>query len=354
QPFMWVRNGFPIATGRLSLSASFESAGSSVRDVVGSFSGSGIIDMNGLELDGLENEALLAILASADADGFELESENISRLVSSVIASGKFFANEVSVPFTMAAGVLRMPNIVMTDTGSTVRGEARLDLADQDVDARFDVEFDPEENALTGAAPALSIAFLGSVRAPERTLDVGEFSNYLSLRAFERERRRVEILQAVVLENQRMRREALLARQQARDDREAAIERRRLEAERLTRERQRQERERIARLEAEQREKEEAEAERLRAEEAARRAEEEARRAEEEEKARLLDEAQARAAQQFADRLARGEAAPPTLEDDFIRQLEDAVRQAGEQDGQQGNRRRELPELQFNFETFSE
>ncbi|MEM9107995.1 MAG: AsmA-like C-terminal region-containing protein, partial [Pseudomonadota bacterium] len=144
QPFMWVRNGFPIATGRLSLSASFESAGSSVRDVVGSFSGSGIIDMNGLELDGLENEALLAILASADADGFELEAENIRRLVSSVIASGKFFANEVSVPFTMAAGVLRMPNIVMTDTGSTVRGEARLDLADQDVDARFDVEFDPE------------------------------------------------------------------------------------------------------------------------------------------------------------------------------------------------------------------
>ena len=158
-----------------------------------------------------------------------------------------------------------------------------------------------------------------------------------------------------------MRREALLAKQQVRNHRQAAIERKRLEAERLVRERERRERERIARLEAEQREEEEAEAERLRAEEArrraeeeARRAEEEARRAEEEEKARLLDEAQARAAQQFADRLAKGEAAPPSLEDDFIRQLEDAVRQAGEKDGQQGSSRRELPKLQFDFETFSE
>ena len=89
--------------------------------------------MDGLELDGLENEALLAILASADADGFELEPDNIRRLVNSVIASGKFFADEVSVPFTMAAGVLRMPNIVMEDAGATVRGEARLRCLGVDV-----------------------------------------------------------------------------------------------------------------------------------------------------------------------------------------------------------------------------
>ncbi|MCP4999476.1 MAG: AsmA family protein [Hyphomicrobiales bacterium] len=355
QPVMWTRDGFPIASGNFNLSASFESAGKSVRDVVGSLSGSGIIEIGDLELEGLENESLAPILAAADEDSFEVDGDSVKALTDRIISSGNFFADEVSVPFTMAAGTLRMPNIVMTDSGATVRGEARFDMVDEAVNARFDVEFDPEENALTGAAPALSIAFLGPVNAPDRMLEVAELANFLSLRAFERERRRVEILQAVVLENQRMRREALLAKQQAKSYRQASLERKRLEAERAANEQTRVERERIARLEAEQREKQEAEAAALSAEE--------------DERARLLDEAQLRAAQEFADRLARGEAAPPSLQDDFIRKLEDAVRRAGEKDGasatpdaqsnlpipdERGSQSgRRLPELKFDFDTLN-
>ncbi|MEX3010043.1 AsmA family protein [Hoeflea sp. TYP-13] len=361
QPVMWKRDGFPIATGNFNLSASFEGAGKSVRDVVGSLSGSGIIEVSGLELEGLENESLTPLLAAADEDGFEVNGDNVKQLTERIVSSGNYFADNVSVPFTMAAGTLRMPNIVMTDAGATVRGEARFDLVDEAVNARFDVEFDPEDNALTGAAPALSVAFLGPVGAPDRMLDVAELANFLSLRAFERERRRVEILQAVVLENQRMRREALLAKQQARSYRQASLERRRLEAERAANERERVEQERIARLEAEAKAKREAEAAIIKAQE--------------EEKARLLDEAQLRAAQEFADRLARGEAAPPSLQDDFIRLLEDAVRRAGEQAGEPGasansatpeaprrtpvprergaQNERRLPELQLNFDTLN-
>ena len=47
------------------------------------------------------------------------------------------------------------------------------------------------------------------------TVDVTELSNFLSLRAFERERRRVETLQANVLEKQRLRREVALYRARA-------------------------------------------------------------------------------------------------------------------------------------------
>ncbi|MDA4846451.1 AsmA family protein [Hoeflea sp. E7-10] len=312
---MWKRGGFPIATGGLGVSASFEGAGKSVQEVVASLSGSGIIETSGLELSGLENESLAPILAAADDEGFEIDGDNVKVLADRVVSSGSYYADAVTAPFTMAAGTVRMPNIVLSDDGATVRGEARIDLVDEAIDARFDVEFDPEDNALTGAAPALSLAFLGPVAAPDRTIDAAELANFLSLRAFERERRRVEILQAVVLENQRMRREALLAKQQEKAYRDAAQERRRLERERdtedearLEQERQtRIEQERLARLEAEENERREAE--------------EAALRAREEELERQLDAAARRA----ADRMSR----PP--QDDFLQQLENAVRQAGEQ-----------------------
>ncbi len=309
-PLMWKRGGFPIATGKLDVSASFEGAGKSVQEVVASLSGSGIVETSGLELAGLENESLAPILAAADDEGFEVEGDNVKVLTDRIVSSGNYYADAVTVPFTMAAGTLRMPNIVMTDAGATVRGEARIDLVDEAVDARFDVEFDPEDSALTGAAPALSLAFLGPVTAPDRMLDVAELTNFLSLRAFERERRRVEILQAVVLENQRMRREALLAKQQEKAYRDAAQERRRIERERAreleTEEEARLEQERLARLEAEEDERKQAE--------------EAALRAREEELERQLDAAARRA----ADRMSR----PP--QDDFLQQLEDAVRQADE------------------------
>ncbi|MEM6463803.1 MAG: AsmA family protein [Pseudomonadota bacterium] len=340
RPVIWSHDGFPVATGRFDLSASFEGAGTSQQDVVGSLSGSGIIDIGGLDLEGFENESLMPILMAADEEGFELDGRNIEELVENVLSNGKFFAGEVSLPFTMAAGTLRMPNIDMSDTGATVRGEARLSLVEEIVNARFSVEFDPEDEALTGAAPAVTLAFRGPLRQPIRSLDVSEMANFLSLRAFERERRRVEILQAVVLENQRLRREALLAKQRADSDRDAALRRRQLEEERAANERNRIEQERVARLEEEQRAREEAEAAALLAEE--------------EEEARLLDEAQQRAAREFAERLARGEAAPPTQQDEFILQLEDAVRRAGETGGTGQIERQPLPELKFDFESYSD
>ncbi|WP_419911048.1 AsmA-like C-terminal region-containing protein [Hoeflea sp.] len=304
---MWTRAGFPVATGKFGVSASFEGAGKSVQEVVGSLSGSGIVETSGLELSGLENESLAPILTAADDEGFEVDGDNVRQLADRIVSSGNYYADTVTAPFTMAAGTLRMPNIVLSDDGATVRGEARIDLVDEAVDARFDVEYDPEGNALTGAAPALSLAFLGPLSAPDRSLDAAELTNFLSLRAFERERRRVEILQAVVLENQRMRREALLAKQQERTYRDAARERQLRERERESDEEARLEQERLARLEAEENARKEAEAAALRVRE--------------EELERRLDEAARRA----ADRI------QPSPEDDFMQQLEDAVRQADEQ-----------------------
>ena len=52
----------------------------------------------------------------------------------------------------------------------------------------------------------------GPLAAPRRNVDITALTGFLSLRKFEQERRRVEILQANIAEKQRLRREAALYR----------------------------------------------------------------------------------------------------------------------------------------------
>jgi hypothetical protein len=81
--------------------------------------------------------------------------------------------------------------------------------------AGIDVNFRPGEAAVTGAEAQARLDYAGLLSSPGVTLDVTDLTNFLSLRAFERERRRVDILQANVLEKQRLRREVGLYKAKA-------------------------------------------------------------------------------------------------------------------------------------------
>ena len=72
---------------------------------------------------------------------------------------------------------------------------------------------------MAGAEPTVSLGWKGAFAAPQRSLDLTTMTSFLSLRKFEQERRRVEILQGKMQEKQRLRRESALyrARQAERD-----------------------------------------------------------------------------------------------------------------------------------------
>ncbi len=134
--------------------------------------------------------------------------------------------------------------------------------------------FRPGDEALAGAEPRVRLSYAGLLSSPGVNLDVADLSNFLSLRAFERERRRVETLQANVFEKQRLRREVQLYKAKAQ---QREVERLRAVAEERRRAAAAAEAERVkADLAAR------AEAERKAAEEAARKAAEEAARIERE------------------------------------------------------------------------
>ncbi|OLP61327.1 hypothetical protein BJF93_21380 [Xaviernesmea oryzae] len=283
---VWQRQGQPVARGTGDFAVTFNASGASPRAMAQSLTGSGTLALKDTVLKGIRTDVFPDLLAAADGQQGELTPARTAALAAPLVFAGEAKLGNVTIPFTIAGGTLRAQEIAAGDAGALVAGDLELQLPEDRIAGALTLTYKAGEAALAGAEPAVIVQVAGRLQDPGISVDYGPISGYLSLRAFERERRRVETLQANVLEKQRLRREAGLAR--------AQVEAR--EAERL-------------RLEEEDRRRRAAAAEaaRLRAEQA--RAAEEARRQAE---AAAQAAAAARQAREAAEAARRArEAAPP-------------------------------------------
>ena len=224
------------ARGRFDLTLVAEATGSSAHDLLAAINGSGELKLSGLTVARLDTGLFQPLLAAADDIKGDITTVAVAPLVGRLIGDGDSVLGDVTIPFNITDGVVRVQNAAAANAQAALSGDARIDLAAASIDATVSMTLAPGDEALSGAEPAMRILLSGDIAAPERKLDVTDVTNFLSLRAFERERRRVETLQANVLEKQRLRREVALykfnagERQLARE-KAAAEEKARLEEE---------------------------------------------------------------------------------------------------------------------------
>ena len=281
----------PLAiSGKLKLSGGFDGIGKTPLAIAGAVGGEGVLSVTDGLVEGIRLQGLPSVLEAADAEGFEIVAQAVQQLVRDAFLAGETGFSISDAPFAVSRGMFQMRNIV-PQTG--VKPEPSLDLAlnlvEGTASAMLTVAPDAGLEALEGASTEFSISAEGPVSEPSLAIATAPLEGFLSLRAFEREQRRVEILQSAVLERQRLRQDILRSETRQRYVTAKLEEQRRQEE---------AERERI-RLEKE------AEAERLRQQEADRQRKlEEQRRAEE--AARQAAEAAARAEQ---ERIAKEQAA---------------------------------------------
>ncbi len=290
-----------VAGGRADVTLAVDASGRSVRAMVEGASGSGEARVSDFVVRGLDTGALPLLLAAADGIEGDITPERVAGFASDAILKGQAALGAVRIPFALAGGRLRVQSVTAEDGKAALSGDADIDLAEGTMAGRLSVTYKAGEDALAGAEPEAALSYRGLVAAPGVELDVQPLANYLSLRRFETERRRVETLQANVLEKQRLRREAALYRSRA-EARAALAEAMRLQMEEEERRRaaarERAEKERSARAAAEEAERARRKAaddarRLLEAQEEARRlseqrAAEEARKAEEEARRRRL------------------------------------------------------------------
>ena len=206
----WVKDDKPLVSGTYDLAFAFESSGKSVDGILQSASGSGTLTLRDAQVEELDTSLFPSILALADQIKGDVTPDVVEPLISSLLTGGTSKLGTVAVPFTLANGKLQADTVAASDTSADLTADAKIDLAAMSIDANVRESFKAGEDALSGADPAITLSWTGPLNQPERSINAGELTNYLSLRAFERERRRVETLQANVLEKQRLRREVAL------------------------------------------------------------------------------------------------------------------------------------------------
>lgn len=230
---VWRNGDHPVASGRVSFDASAEASGGSMRDLAAALSGSGDIQLSSLTVHGINPDLLSHMMASADATKGEMTEADIGRRVAGLVHQGSVDLGQIGVPFSISGGELRVQETRLPSGGLTLAAEGNAGVFGRGINAAIAVTYDAGDEAVAGGEPTVRLLYSGDRAEPRERVDVSALTNFLSLRAYEQERRRVEMLQSSVLEKQRLRREVSLYNFRAT---ERAAEKSRIEAE----ERQRQ------------------------------------------------------------------------------------------------------------------
>jgi uncharacterized protein involved in outer membrane biogenesis len=220
----WAQEERPILTGKLGIAGNLEGTGASLTEVMSSFNGGGLYNIDGLNISHFQPDIFDQTLQITDTDDFELLPEVVGDFMTGESLKGSYSIKQLAIPYTVTGGVQRISSIRVMDERFKLTGEGRFDLPNKTLSASIDVLYDAGLETQSGATPEISLDYQGQLTAPSRTTNANAMTNFLSIRAYEQERRRVELLQASILEKQHLRREiALVKDQQLRREEQARL-----------------------------------------------------------------------------------------------------------------------------------
>lgn len=211
---MWRRNDRPVITGIADISIDIEGNGRSVSAIVAGLSGRGAFSMRDGLLRYVNPRAFTAVMRAVDA-GLELEDDKIRSAFAGHLDVGTLTFKEVAGVVAIASGTARARNISVDGDAATAFGSATLDLDAWRMRGDWTLKVDPGDNAVAGAEPQVGLVFEGPLNDPQRQIDIQPLTAFLTLRAFEKEVQRIEIMQADILERERFTRQLSRMRQAA-------------------------------------------------------------------------------------------------------------------------------------------
>jgi uncharacterized protein involved in outer membrane biogenesis len=215
--------------GNADVDFNAEGSGTNAKELMASVNGSGRMALSGLMVPKLDLSSLPALNAKFETAKGEVTAAQVADVLKPLLARAPATIGEIASPFTLTEGKMRIQGLSAQTPAARLSAEAVVDVPTATLDAALTVAFHADDATAIGSTPTIRVLLTGPVGAPVATLDTNEMASYLSLQAFERERRRVETLQSNVLEKQRLRREvayyaALAAARQAAKDK-AELER---------------------------------------------------------------------------------------------------------------------------------
>ena len=256
----WAPGGTPVATGSIDLSTRVNGSGRSWLGLVSSLGGEGKISARNGVLRGLDPNAFVEIVKAADS-GLELKEDRVLNVFQGYLAAGALAYDSFDGVFEVNEGIVSAKNMALESKDASLVASTLVDLHQLKLDSEWTLT--PAATEKLAAVPPVTLVFAGPLAGPQRQLDVGALTGYLTVRRLEEDVRRLEAAQADAVERERF--DRILMQQthehmrRAREKREnARIAAERLRTQHLMRVqaetvRRQAAREQAARLEAERR-----------------------------------------------------------------------------------------------------
>jgi uncharacterized protein involved in outer membrane biogenesis len=182
-------DGNPEIRGRGQMTLTLAGSGATPAAIASSLAGQGSIVLEELEIDGADPRAVASVFAADDQAEARDEIAVIAALAPA-LAKGPLRIARIEAPIVAASGNLRSVK-ARTNVGETqVSAEANLDIAKLMLDASVEMEIAPASGSTV--RPAATVRWRGPLAAPERGIEAAALATAITLRAMERETKRIE------------------------------------------------------------------------------------------------------------------------------------------------------------------
>jgi uncharacterized protein involved in outer membrane biogenesis len=204
--FIWQRNGRPVATGLLDLSADFAATGRSPAGLVATLSGGGALSISSGEVRYINPRSAALVVRASDL-GQTFTVDALSSAFTGYIDAGNLPFGDASAAFDIASGTVRLKNMTLTGGRAEMVGGGIIDLGAMTLDSDWTLTLDSGVEKGNTGSPQVGLVFRGPLDAPGRTIDVLQFASFLNIRQTKRLEAILTEEEDARLEHDRFRRE---------------------------------------------------------------------------------------------------------------------------------------------------
>ena len=177
------------ARGQGEMTLTLAGNGQAPAALVAGLAGQGTLRLEGLEIDRLDPDAVGAVFIATEA-GSPPDEVGVVAALGPALAKGPLKIARVEMPLIVASGVMRTGKILASVGRTQISGLANFDIARLAVDGTVEIEA-PAPAGLT-ARPGATVRWRGPIAGPERGIEAAALATAITLRAMERETKRIE------------------------------------------------------------------------------------------------------------------------------------------------------------------
>ena len=163
------------------------------------------MDVYNATVSGLDLNIFEKVLRETDVEEFEISTQRIEEILDQALFQSEFSVETLEIPFAVDLGAIRARNIIVDKQNTVLRNQIEYNFLSHDFSLETQMTFKPgRRDEIAGAEPQITIIYANEDGNLSRSIGATLLEGYIALRAYEASQRRIETLEARVLEKQRM------------------------------------------------------------------------------------------------------------------------------------------------------